>query len=182
MIPAGYTAKQTAARPEWLAAEGVVEICSVSDCVSQAFCDYTAHWRHNGFGLLNSPADIRDIARTLGVDLNGHTLFYYEVHVQQYDDSDQTWKPFAPMAGLEVAVQPPQAAELRGFDVVSFSAQSSHECSPLSCNSLAQFIPVNAHCLLSSFEEAQTLLEQGRFVQCEPGPYRIYAVYVCDVF
>jgi len=64
-----------------------------------------------------------------------------------------------------------------GFDVVSFSQQNSPECSPLSCNALAQSTPVNRHCLLATFEDAVTALEAGRFDNSEPGPFRIFAVY-----
>ncbi len=74
-------------------------------------------------------------------------------------------------------VEQPAAAEPEGYDVVSFSAGTSPECSPLSCNGLAKEIPTNRHCLLDSFEEAKGLLEQGKFVKCEPGPYRIFAVH-----
>jgi predicted nicotinamide N-methyase len=40
MIPAGYMAKHIAIRPEWLKAERVVDIYSVSNCVSEDFADY----------------------------------------------------------------------------------------------------------------------------------------------
>jgi hypothetical protein len=47
----------------------------------------------------------------------------------------------------------------------------------LSCNGLAAEIETNQHCLLRSLEEAQQLLESGRFDNSEPGPFRILAVY-----
>ena len=67
--------------------------------------------------------------------------------------------------------------KLEGFDVVTFSAGMKPECSPLSCNSLVGEIETNVHCLLESIDEAKLLLEQGKFKNSEPGPYRIYAVY-----
>jgi hypothetical protein len=48
---------------------------------------------------------------------------------------------------------------------------------PLSCDSLATEVETNQHCLLSSFERAQQLFEEGAFEHAEPGPYRIFAVY-----
>jgi hypothetical protein len=51
------------------------------------------------------------------------------------------------------------------------------DLSALSCNSLATEVETNQHGLLPSFERAQRLLEEGRFKNTEPGPYRIFAVY-----
>jgi hypothetical protein len=39
---------------------------------------------------------------------------------------------------------------------------------------------VNSHCLFDSFQEAKESLESGIFNSCEPGPYRIIAVYIVD--
>jgi hypothetical protein len=66
---------------------------------------------------------------------------------------------------------------LEGYDVVTFSVGTSAECSPLSCCSLATEVETNEHCLLPSFERAQRLLNEGRFDNTEPGPFRIFAVY-----
>jgi hypothetical protein len=69
---------------------------------------------------------------------------------------------------------------LEGFDVVTFWAGNAPECSPLSCNSLAEKLPTNTHCLLASFEEARMRLEDGTLLSGEAGPYRIFAVYSVD--
>jgi hypothetical protein len=45
---------------------------------------------------------------------------------------------------------------------------------------MAQEIKVNRHCLLASFSEAKDLLENGKFKDCEPGPYRIFEVHTVD--
>jgi len=71
----------------------------------------------------------------------------------------------------------PAGASLEGYDVVTFSAGSSPECSPLSCNGLASEIATNRHCLLPSVAAARHLLERGAFDRGEPGPFRIFAVY-----
>jgi hypothetical protein len=42
---------------------------------------------------------------------------------------------------------------------------------------MAQELTVNKHCLLDDLEEAKKFLEKGKFHNCEPGPYRIFAVY-----
>jgi hypothetical protein len=66
---------------------------------------------------------------------------------------------------------------LRGYDVVTHSCGNSAECLPLSCNHMAEEIVTNRHCLLDSFELTYQLTDQRRFVDCEPGPYRIVAVF-----
>jgi hypothetical protein len=82
------------------------------------------------------------------------------------------WHPFQPDPTVPVNVMPPIEKTLEGFDVVAFQ-----NCSPLSCNGLAQEVRTNEHCLLSSFDEAQEKLTHGAFHRAEPGPYRIFAVY-----
>jgi hypothetical protein len=164
MIAAGYMAKAVSNKPEWIKASGVVDIYSLSNCVSPAFCDYIRHWKHNGYWLFNSPSAIREIAAAQNIDLSNHALFYYEVYEQQFDEQLKLW---------------PENKELQGYDVVSFVVQTSPECSPLACNALAESIPVNRHCLLGSFDEAKDLLERGAFDDSEPGPFRIFAVYSC---
>lgn len=177
MIEAGYMAKKVASRPDWIQAPRVTDVCSVSSCISAAFCDYIGHWKHNGYWLFDSPSVIAEIARAESIDLSVHQIFYYEVHEQQFDEPLRRWQPFAPEAAFTTRVSAPERKELLGFDVVSFSAQTSPECSPLSCNRLAETIEVNEHCLLRSLEQARHLLENGAFHNSEPGPFRIFAVY-----
>jgi hypothetical protein len=69
---------------------------------------------------------------------------------------------------------------LAGFDVVTSVTRNSPECSPLSCNSLANEIQTNSYCLLPDFDTAKRLIETRRFKNSEPGPYRIFAVYTLE--
>ena len=177
MTPAGYIAKKIHSSPDWLKAGTVSDIYSVSNCISKAFCDYIPHWKHNGYWLFNSPDIIRDIAGAEKLDLSRFSMFYYEVHEQQFDDELNAWQPFGADASFVTDIQAPSGKVFEGFDVVSFYALSAPECSPLSCNHMAESIPVNAHCLLANFEEAKQLLESNAFKGCEPGPYRIFSVY-----
>jgi len=179
MTPAGYIAKKVHASPDWLKAGAITDIYSVSNCVSEAFCDFIPHWKHNGYWLFDSPALIREIAAAENIDLSGQRLFYYEVHEQQFDERRRVWEPFSAETSFPTDVQVPASKQLEGFDVVSFYALSAPECSPLSCNHLAESIAVNEHCLLETFADAKQLLESGAFKNCEPGPYRIFAVYTC---
>jgi len=104
-------------------------------------------------------------------------LFFYQVYEFQWYDETRRWEEFGPEESFETKVILPQSSVLQGFDVTAFSAQNSAECSPLSCNLMADKFKVNAHCLLNTFNEAKVLIESGALKQCEPGPYRIFEVH-----
>jgi hypothetical protein len=174
MIPAGYMAKRVSLKPDWLKAAQVVDIFSVSGCVSKDFADYIGYWKHNGYWLFDSPEIIRSVAREHSIDLEGTSLFYYEVHEREFDG--EGWHAFETENSFPTNVIPPFRMQLEGFDVVTFSARTSPECSPLSCNSLADEVGTNEHCLLTSFEKAERALNEGLFENSEPGPYRIFSV------
>jgi hypothetical protein len=175
MIPVGYMAKRVVPAPARLSLGRAVEIHSVSGCISEDFAEYIHFWKHNGYWLFDSPAILRALAGEQAIDLAGTSLFYYECHEEEFDGG--RWRRFVPESSMPVQVVPPVSRELRGFDVVTFEAGNLPECSPLSCNGLAAEIPVNEHCLLDSFEQAERLLSSGAFENSEPGPYRIFAVY-----
>lgn len=179
MIPVGYLAKGVAQRPDWLNSPEVKDIYSVSNCVSHDFTDYIKFWRHNGYWFFNRPEIIQELARENGVDLRSSTFFYYEVYEYEFDGELKKWIPFEP-EDFPTKVTPPTKKEFHGYDVVTFSAGTNPECSPLSCNYLASEIKTNAHCLVDSFEEAKKALEAGRFDHSEPGPFRVFAVYTID--
>jgi hypothetical protein len=125
--------------------------------------------------LFDSPEPIIEIARGQGIDLAGTVLFFYEVYELQFDSGE--WTRFEPEHSFGTNVSIPEARVFEGYDVVTFFAQTSPECSPLSCNALASEVETNSRCLLPSFEHARQLLENGTFNDSEPGPYRIIAVY-----
>jgi hypothetical protein len=175
MFPAGYMAKQVSAKPSQIVPAHIVDVCSLSGCISKHFCDYFTSWKHNGFGLFDDPEIIRAVATDASVSLNGTTLFYYEAYEQEFDG--ELWRPLSSGWDLKTNVLVPAKKQLRGFDVVTFSTGTAPECSPLSCNSLANELEVNTHCLFSTFEQAKTSLDQNKFTHSEPGPYRIFAVY-----
>lgn len=180
MIPAGYMAKRVTTAPDWLKAERVTGIYSVSHCMSADFADYINYWKHNGYWFFDSPHIIRQLADDHALDLTGTKLFYYEIHDREFDEGQ--WATFRPEPSFKTAVVVPEQKTLEGYDVVTFSAKTSAECSPLSCCALADEIETNQHCLLESFEQTQRLLEAGKFNHSEPGPYRILAVYSTDWF
>lgn len=180
MISVGYMAKRVSSRPKWLQAKSVADVYSVSNCVSNYFADYINYWKHNGYWFFDSPEIIRQVAKEHSIDLTGTSLFYYEVYELEFEEDEGLWKPFKPEPSFTTQVIKPHKKYLEGYDVVTFHIKTSAECSPLSCNSLASEVETNQHCLLASLEHAQQLLEQGKFKNTEPGPYRIFAVYSLD--
>jgi hypothetical protein len=177
MNPAGYMLKTAVTRPKWIEAESVLDIYSVSGCISRNFADYIHFWKHNGYWFFNSQQELLALASSEKLDISQMTMLYYEVYEAEYDDKTKQWLAFSPEVSFHTAILEPQVKQLAGFDVTSFSQHTSPECSPLSCNSLATTISVNQHCLFNTFEEAKCALEAGKFENSEPGPFRIFAVY-----
>lgn len=173
-------AKRVERVPDWLDAPSVEDIYSVSSCISKDFADFINYWEHNGYWLFDSPDAIRCLAEENALPLEGTELFYYEVYENQFDEKAGRWEPFGPEPSFDLAVRTPSTARLEGYDVVSFFAGTSPECSPLSCNNLAGRIRTNRHCLLSTFELAKSIVDNGDVFSCEPGPYRIFAVHTVD--
>ncbi len=177
MVPIGYMAKRIAAKPDWLKQSKVIDIYSMSGCISEDFVDFIPFWQHNGYWLFDSPDMIRQLAQEQELDLTGTSLFYYEAHELEFDNDGRNPKIFQPESSLPTDVEVPAKKTLLGFDVVSFSMGNAAECSYLSCNGMAEFVEVNTHCLHEDFDSAVAQLKQGTFADCEPGPCRIIAVY-----
>ncbi len=179
MISVGYMAKRMVGCPEWIKTPRVKEICSVGKCISADFADFINYWKHNGYWFFDSPQIIHELAQEHSIDLTGTRYFYYEAYEQEFDDTREQWQwtSFRPEPSFTTEIVVPVNKILLGYDVVTFSQNNAAECSPLSCNSLAEDVETNEHCLLSSLQQAQQLLESGKFKNSEPGPYRIFAVY-----
>jgi hypothetical protein len=175
MLPAGYLAKRVSLKPGWLRAHQVIDVYSVSGCVSKVFADYVDFWKHNGFWLFDSPEAIQNLAQEKSISLAGTTFFYYEVYEKEFDG--KTWNAYGPDQSFTTNVAVPIDKHIEGFDVVTFWGRNLPECSPLSCNGLAEEVPTNSHCLINSFDEAEVYVTEGMFNGSEPGPYRIFSVF-----
>jgi hypothetical protein len=186
VIPVGYLYKKVSKADGDLKARNIVDFFSVGTCgagISPPFTDYISHWKHNGYWLFNSPDIMREIARAEDIDLSSMTLFYYEVYEYELNQSageeEKTWMPVQRDPSFSTEVLVPERKVLTGFDVVEYVYRNAPECSLLSCSALAKEFSVNSHCLFDSVEEAKAALETGKFHECEPGPYRLLAVYEC---
>lgn len=175
MIPVGYMAKRVSRKPACLEVAQVTDIYSVSGCISEEFADFIKYWKHNDYWFFDSPEIIRSVAAGNAIPLEGTVLFYYEMYEMEF--GGENWRPYTTEQPVSAKVVPPPRKQLEGFDVATFFAATTPECSPLSCNALAKELPVNEHCLFASFDEAKAALTSGKFKNCEPGPYRVFAVY-----
>ena len=184
MIPAGYLLKRTSRPPGWLTAPNVFDVCSVSDCVNDDVVDIESVWEHNAFGVANDPELLWRLARESNIDTAGARLFFYEAYELEIDSDDLSkspsrWLPLTPVPSSEIephSIAIPENKTLLGYDVVVFGDYLEH--SPLSCNSVAEKLPVNTHCLFQTLEQAKDAMDAGHFNDCEPGIYKIYAVYL----
>ena len=169
----------------WFQSDSIKDVYSVSGCISADFTDYINYWKHNRFWFFDTPAIMEETAAAESLDLSGMTLLYYEIYEEEYNDGTNCWQPLSPESFCDyntTNVIPPKDKRLEGFDAVSYSIPSNHECSPLSCNGMFEKISVNQHCLFESFDEAKKTLDCGRFTNCEPGPYRVVAVHTALCF
>ncbi len=180
MIPMGYLYKKVASGLNWRSMPGVKDCFALSGCISPPFADYLHFWRHNGYYLFDQPDTMAELAQAEGMDLQDATLFYYEVYEYEYLDDARRWGAFLPDPACTTRVLALENRRPAGFDVACFSGRTAPECSPLSCNMLGESLPVNRHCLFDTLEAARAALERGAFRNCEPGPYRIIAVYQVD--
>lgn len=176
MIPAGYMYKSVAERPDWRSKNAITRIYSVSPCISRDFAEWIHFWKHNGYWFFDSPSILSDLAVAHGISLDEMTLFYYRVHEKQWHPESRSWLEFSPEPSFTTNVIIPDQHLVAGYDVVTYSTGNSAECSPLSCNLLAEDVPTNEHCLLASLEDAVALIEAGAFRDCEPGPLRVIEV------
>jgi hypothetical protein len=177
MIPVGYMYKKVVSRPNWIQSDLVDDIYSVSGCISEDFCDYINYWKHNGFWFFNAPIIMEQIAQKVGLNTSTMYLFYYEILEEEFNENSKKWSKFKPESSFPTSVERPLNIRIEGYDVTTFSLGNRAECSPLSCNGLAEKLPVNRHCLFDSFDTAKQFLEAGRFDNSEAGPFRIIAVY-----
>ncbi len=152
---------------------GVVEVCSVSDCLSSRPPDWVQHWTHNR-AWCYSTAD-QALATVPSTNGRKYDLFAYWAALRTFIDG--RWKDLGPddLFGADLPVLPggdgPDECDILGFDVVCWGQWKDLGCSPLSCNLMARDYKVNAYCLVPELGEALRMVEAFTTEQGEPGPY-----------
>jgi hypothetical protein len=173
MIDAGFFAKRVALKPEDLHAAGVREICSVSECISSGPEKWIELWLHNDLGWFNR---IADAVRAIPAGEKSHyRLFAYRLHPEVFTKSGRV-----PLV-IPQNVRPELiSGEFRrlGFDSANKTMESvlGLECSPLSCNSMADEMAVNEFCLFAELRDAIAAAERFAAEQPEPGDYYVVEV------
>jgi hypothetical protein len=173
MIPTliGYFPKCTKKRPDWLNVAGVEEVCSVSTCVSNAPDAWIDQWRHNEMWVYDTPELAWSVVpEALRQEFD---LYAYEMFPVVFDNGRQQ----AFQIPLIHVLPLPSLLEPLGYDVVSRSCGTSFECSPLSCNHMAEHVAVTRHCLVADPDTAFRLAREFEAGGCEPGPYYVVKVW-----
>jgi hypothetical protein len=173
VIDAGYFAKRVEPKPEGLDAPGVVDICSVSHCISKPPDGWIARWLHNELGWYNRLSDAA--AAVPASQRTAHRLFAYRIHPLFFRRGNQ--HEF--VVPSDVRPEPiPHTFRSLGFDSVNKQANAGFlfGCSPLSCNAMAAECAVNTHCLFGSVEEAIAGATRFSIEQPEPGDYYVIEV------
>ena len=170
----GYFPKHLHPPPRFLSEVGVKEVGSVSRCIAAGPAGWYDEGKNNEWGCFNDP----DTAWSVVPHEHraDYRLYGYEVYPVEYLEREAHSLEIAPLdvTPLGGAFSPV------GWDAVSRSAGQDFECSPLSCNSMAEWFPVNEYCLVDSFD-AHTLAATAERDGCEPGPYLVVNVWRRDV-
>lgn len=166
----GYFPKKVVHRPDWLKAAGVTAIRSVSTCISKAPEGWIQSWTHNDLFIYSTRAAAAAVVPQ--AELGQYELHAYRMLPSVFDHGERRAIEL-PKLGVE-----PLAPEFQsvGFDAVSRSWASTFDCSPLSCNLMAQEIATNEHCLLSNLAVAEEVAHRFAREEPEPGPYYVLEV------
>jgi hypothetical protein len=165
----GYFPRRSDLPAKWSLSTNVAELCSVSHCLNPAPENWVEHWRHNDLGFFNTRQDALAI---LPPDAAGFSLFAYRLLPIRYlKDQEQPVE----ITAQNVEPLPPSFISL-GFDVVNKTLSAFFECSPLSCNDMADEVAVNRFCLLETLDEAIAFAERCAREEPEPGPFYVVEV------
>jgi hypothetical protein len=173
MVDAGYFAKRIMRRPDYIEPIHIVEICSATLCMSEAPEGWIEHWRHNDLGWFNTIQDAWFVVPEH--ERPSYRLFAFRIAETGFRD------------GGEIALQVPENVRpdpitsdfaALGFDAVSSSNEGvlGFECSPLSCNSMANEMTVNELCLLDTEAAAASAAASFSVGDVEPGDYFVVEV------
>jgi hypothetical protein len=173
VIDAGYFPKAITPRPDWLAAPSVIEICSVSLCVSSGPPDWIQQWIHNSFGWCNRVADVARLEPP--TERGKYRVFAYRLHPEFHREGHAL-----PVVIPEDVTPDPIPSSFRrlGFDAVSHSMTDvlGLECSPLSCCGTAAALGANEWCLFPTLDAAVDAARTWSVGGAEPGDYYVVEV------
>jgi hypothetical protein len=153
-------------RKEW---EGIKEICSVSECISEGPDGWIDHWKHNELCFYNSESIALEI---IPDDDAKYDIYAYKIFPIRFNNGKiEAYKPpFEIKCDIEDYV-------FLGYDIVSKTNGSGFDCSPLSCNGAHKEFQVNEFCLIDNYEKAHCAAIEISKGNYEAGQYYIFEVY-----
>jgi hypothetical protein len=160
----------------------VEQVCSVCDCLSSPPDGWVDRWDFNraccyeteAGALATVPPSAKDDFELFAYSLTGEKLDANgaRVTVQPDDFLDVGLPPLPskPTGGLP-------GFEPLGWDVVSHEGHLGFGHSPLSCNAMAEEVPVNRFCLIDNLDDALKVAQRFDREAPEPGPYFVVQVF-----
>ena len=149
------------------------EILSISNCISEPACEIPFHDTSLTDCYL-FPSD------EIGDQFPHATLLSFALMRTVFRDGRAA--AFAPIR-FRGASTPTGSTAVRGYEAVNAQQASfgygPFECSPLSCNSVAEVEPTNQYCLCDELESAVRLAREFSKGGYEPGDY--FVVQVSEV-
>ena len=156
------------------------DIASVSDCLSKRSDKWVERWDFNRASLWNT--EVEAWACVPDESNSEFKIFAYRILPLLFDTSgiekQITIDELFPADMPELPSAPPPYQRL-GYDVVERDVSTGmlgFGCSPLSCNGMAESIPVNEFCLFDDLETALIAARRFGIEQPEPGPFVIVEV------
>jgi hypothetical protein len=181
----GYCAKQIwVPTEEWCSTWGahITEIASVSDCLSDRAPNWVDRWDFNRSTFWND--EISALAAVPVERLAHFRLFCYRLLPILFGASGEPKSVSIDDLFTDGLPGPPNEPDLSkyralGYDIVEAPLTLSvlgFGCSPLSCNEVAEEIPVNQYCLVEDLDIAFSIAKRFGAGGVEPGPYVIIEV------
>src|SRR5436190_2507921 len=161
----------------------VVAVCSVSECLAKRPPHWIDRWDFNRACCYDGEAAA--LATIPPGDENHFACFAYRLLPVTCDaegrrvpvDPDTLFDPRLPcLPSLPARDATPARYARLGYDVVSVGTTMGFECSPLSCNGMANELPVNPYCLVDELARAFAIARQFNAEQPEPGYYVVVEV------
>jgi len=166
----GFFPKRTQPAPKEFKSGTIQEIASVAECISPAPKGWIQHWKHNPLGFFDTQTLAMQVIED---DLEEYDLYAYKVFPVRCKYRETEPIPITNSPG-----DVPDDYHFLGYDIVTKSRADFFECSPLSCNYLANDYEVNQFCLIDELEAAsQVLADICKSGNAEPGPYYLFAIY-----
>ena len=165
----GYFPKKIERATAAMGLPGVSEIWSVSNCISSGPPDWIQHWRHNDFGLFDTPELAQSV---VPVDV------IQQFQIVGYRICSEVFGGGPRLSALASAEHLSVSADfgIIGYDAVSSSRGHGFECSPLSCNGAAKEFAATDRCLFASIDDAIAAARRFSAGNWEPGPYYVMEV------